>query len=62
MIKQGMNLTKEQRGEAGEESKMESTSTSSQLSDDKKSTVQSDDKKSLQVCAVLNHPLHFRVL
>lgn len=48
MIKQGMNLTKEQRGEAGEESKMEGTSTSSQLSDDKKSNVQSDDKKSIQ--------------
>ncbi|XP_048126994.1 uncharacterized protein LOC115729698 [Rhodamnia argentea] len=48
MIKQGTNLRKEQRGEVGEESKMESTSMSSQLSDDKKSTVHSDDKKSLQ--------------
>lgn len=48
LIRQGMNLTKEQRGEVGEESKMESTSMSSQLPDDKKLTVQSDDKNSLQ--------------
>ncbi|KAI3437127.1 uncharacterized protein J3R85_005880 [Psidium guajava] len=46
--RQGMNPGKEQSGEVGEESKMASTWTSSQLSDDKKSTVHSDDKKSLK--------------
>ncbi|PKI43891.1 general transcription factor IIE subunit 1-like [Punica granatum] len=48
MIKQGMNLTKEQRGEVKEEVKMDGTSTSSTFSDDKKSSVETDDKKSIQ--------------
>ncbi|KAI4324632.1 hypothetical protein MLD38_030102 [Melastoma candidum] len=48
MIKQGMTLTKEQRGEVKDGQKMDSTSTSSQLSDDKKSIVEEDDKKTLQ--------------
>lgn len=51
MIKQGMTLTKEQRGEVKQETKMDGASTSStaaQYSDDKKSTVEQDDKKSLQ--------------
>ncbi|XP_054793351.1 uncharacterized protein LOC129298931, partial [Prosopis cineraria] len=50
MIKQGMSLTKEQRGEVKQEMKMDgaSTSTATQYSDDKKSTVEQDDKKSLQ--------------
>ncbi|OVA05042.1 Transcription factor TFIIE [Macleaya cordata] len=48
MIKQGMNLTKEQRGEAvKEELKMDDNSAPSDLSDDKKSKVneKEDDKK-----------------
>ncbi|KAK7354312.1 hypothetical protein VNO80_19771 [Phaseolus coccineus] len=50
MIKSGMVLTKEQRGEVKEEIKMDgtSTSTSAQYSDDKKSTVDHDDKKNIQ--------------
>ncbi|KAL5736164.1 hypothetical protein ACOSP7_030639 [Xanthoceras sorbifolium] len=47
MIKQGMNLTKEQRGEVQEESKMDGSSATGKLSDDKKSTVE-DDKKNIQ--------------
>ncbi|XP_044466766.1 general transcription factor IIE subunit 1 [Mangifera indica] len=47
MIKQGMNLTKEQRGEVEPESKMGESSVTGGLSDDKKSTVE-DDKRSLQ--------------
>ncbi|KAJ4713333.1 transcription initiation factor IIE subunit alpha-like [Melia azedarach] len=49
MIKQGMNLTKEQRGEVKQESKMDGSSAAapSGFSDDKKSNVE-DDKKSLQ--------------
>ncbi|KAK4752545.1 hypothetical protein SAY87_021343 [Trapa incisa] len=48
MIKQGMNLSKEQRGEVKEEVKMDGTSTSSTVSDDKKSSVNTDDKRSIQ--------------
>lgn len=49
MIKQGMNLTKEQRGEVKEELKMGSTSTTSvEFSDDKKSTNYEDNKKNIQ--------------
>lgn len=46
MITSGMNLTKEQRGEVKQETKMDgtSTSTSVQFTDDKKSTVGHDDK------------------
>lgn len=53
MIKQGMNLTKEQRGEVKQESKMDGSSAAapSGFSDDKKSNVE-DDKKSLQACAM----------
>ncbi|KAJ0049683.1 hypothetical protein Pint_16405 [Pistacia integerrima] len=51
MIKQGMNLTKEQRGEVEQESKMDGSSATGGLSDDKKSTVE-DDKKSLQARAM----------
>ena len=51
MIKQGMNLTKEQRGEVKQESKMEEgTSASAGLSDDKKSVDEKDDVKNLQAC------------
>ncbi|XP_027332502.1 general transcription factor IIE subunit 1-like isoform X1 [Abrus precatorius] len=50
MIKSGMVLTKEQRGEVKQEIKMDgtSTSTAAQYSDDKKSTVEHDDKKNIQ--------------
>lgn len=48
MIKQGMNLTKEQRGEVKQESKMEGTSAAVELSEDKKSTTGKDDAKNLQ--------------
>ncbi|KAH7549299.1 hypothetical protein JRO89_XS13G0011100 [Xanthoceras sorbifolium] len=47
MIKQGMNLTNEQRGELKEETKMDGNSATRGFSDDKKSTVE-DDKDSLQ--------------
>lgn len=49
MIRQGMNLTKEQRGEGEQETKQDVTLEPSGLSDDKKSTVVKDEK-SLQVC------------
>ncbi|KAK8588576.1 hypothetical protein V6N13_087487 [Hibiscus sabdariffa] len=48
MIKQGMNLTKEQRGEVKQESKTDGISAQPDLSDDKKSTVENDDKKNIQ--------------
>lgn len=44
MIKQGMNLTKEQRGEVKQEARTEVTP----VSDDKKSTDEKDDVKNLQ--------------
>lgn len=48
MIKQGMNLTKEQRGEVKTEVK---TDLSSNPADDKKSSVDKDNEKSLQASA-----------
>lgn len=48
MIKQGMNLTKEQRGEVKEEMKMEGTSAPGDLSEDKKSMTENTDTKILQ--------------
>ncbi|MBA0790359.1 hypothetical protein Gohar_015017, partial [Gossypium harknessii] len=48
MIKQGMNLTKEQRGEVKQESKAEDSSSQPDFSDDKKSTIGNDDKKNVQ--------------
>ncbi|XWS47435.1 hypothetical protein CRYUN_Cryun14cG0151800 [Craigia yunnanensis] len=48
MIKQGMNLTKEQRGEVKQESKTDGSSAQQDFSDDKKSTVENDDKKNIQ--------------
>ncbi|KAK9278956.1 hypothetical protein L1049_017326 [Liquidambar formosana] len=48
MIKQGMNLTKEQRGEVKQESKMESNSAPTDFSDDKKSMIGTDDGQNLQ--------------
>jgi transcription initiation factor TFIIE subunit alpha len=52
MIKEGMNLTKEQRGEVKQESRMDDSSAAVEFSDDKKSTVDNDDKKNIQVCAI----------
>lgn len=51
MIKQGMNLTKEQRGEVKEEMKMEGTSAPADLSEDKKSMTENTDTKILQASA-----------
>ncbi|KAK6134752.1 hypothetical protein DH2020_031486 [Rehmannia glutinosa] len=48
MIKEGMNLTKEQRGEANKEVKMGGTTTAPELSDDKKSTTADDEAKNIQ--------------
>ncbi|XP_022771780.1 general transcription factor IIE subunit 1-like [Durio zibethinus] len=48
MIKQGMNLTKAQRGEVKLESNTDGSSAQPDFSDDKKSTVENDDKKNLQ--------------
>ncbi|XP_022987307.1 general transcription factor IIE subunit 1-like [Cucurbita maxima] len=48
MIKEGMNLTKEQRGEVKGESKMDAGSASAQFSDDKKSSANDDDKTNIQ--------------
>ncbi|KAL3343634.1 hypothetical protein AABB24_027247 [Solanum stoloniferum] len=47
MIKEGMNLTKEQRGEVKQESNMEGTSAAAGLSDDKKS-IGFEDVKNIQ--------------
>ncbi|KAK4735961.1 hypothetical protein R3W88_010222 [Solanum pinnatisectum] len=47
MIKEGMNLTKEQRGEVKQESNMEGTSGAAGLSDDKKS-IGFEDVKNIQ--------------
>ncbi|XP_021894793.1 uncharacterized protein LOC110812348 isoform X1 [Carica papaya] len=47
MIKQGMNLTKEQRGEVKQETKVDGSSAAVPFSDDKK-TVGSDDQKNVQ--------------
>ncbi|XP_061365216.1 uncharacterized protein LOC133308593 [Gastrolobium bilobum] len=50
MITSGMNLTKEQRGEVKQETKMDGTSASAatQYTDDKKSMVEHDDNKNIQ--------------
>ncbi|KAM3380305.1 hypothetical protein BC332_09818 [Capsicum chinense] len=47
MIKEGMNLTKEQRGEVKQESNMEGTSAAAGSSDDKKS-IETEDVKNIQ--------------
>ncbi|KAG2676376.1 hypothetical protein I3760_12G050400 [Carya illinoinensis] len=48
MIKEGMNLSKEQQGEVKQESNMDGGSASLEFSDDKKSTIVNDDKKNVQ--------------
>lgn len=57
MIKQGMNLTKEQRGEVKQEAKMDGSSTSAEISDDKKSMIEHDETKNIQVCKMIRQ--HF---
>ena len=51
MIKQGMNLTKEQRGEVKKESKMDSSLAAVEFSDEKKSAQENDD--SIKVCGMI---------
>lgn len=58
MIREGMNLTKEQRGEVKQESKMGSSLAPVESSDDKKSTTNIDEEKNLQVCEI-DYLLHF---
>ncbi|MED6166417.1 hypothetical protein PIB30_109032, partial [Stylosanthes scabra] len=50
MIRQGMVLTEEQRGVVKQETKMDgiSTSTATQYSDDKKSSISQEDNKNIQ--------------
>ncbi|KVH90229.1 TFIIEalpha/SarR/Rpc3 HTH domain-containing protein [Cynara cardunculus var. scolymus] len=48
MIKEGMNLTNEQRGGVKQESNMEGTSASIDMKDEKKLSSQEDDAKNLQ--------------
>lgn len=50
MIKQGMNLTEEQRGEMRQEAKVDGGSGGGKLSDDKKSAVGNGDEKDLKAC------------
>ena len=52
MIKEGMNLTKEQRGEVKQELRMDGSSAAVEFSDDKKATIENDDKKNIQVHAI----------
>lgn len=49
MIKQGMNLTEEQRGEVMQEAKMDGTVAAPEYSDDKKANAE-DNEKAFQVC------------
>ncbi|XP_065860658.1 uncharacterized protein [Euphorbia lathyris] len=48
MIKQGMNLTKEQRGEVKQELKMDGSSAAQQFMDEKKPSNAHDDNKNIQ--------------
>ncbi|KAM7278925.1 hypothetical protein ACFE04_006059 [Oxalis oulophora] len=48
MIRDGMNLTKEQRGEVKQESKMDGSSATAEPSDEKKPSMENDDKTSIQ--------------
>ncbi|KAI5660152.1 hypothetical protein M9H77_28945 [Catharanthus roseus] len=48
MIKQGMNLTKEQRGEVKEEGKMDGSRAPAGASDEKKSATEKHDEKNIQ--------------
>jgi transcription initiation factor TFIIE subunit alpha len=44
MIKKGMNLTKDQRGEVHQEAKIDSSSAAVKFSDEKKSAQENDDQ------------------
>lgn len=59
MIKQGMNLTKEQRGDVKEEVKMAGSSATVGLSDEKKSATETDDVKNIQVRTIKVFMLYF---
>ncbi|PON86525.1 TFIIE transcription factor [Trema orientale] len=48
MIKQGMNLTKEQRGDVKQETIMDGSLSAAETTDDKKSITENDEKKILQ--------------
>ncbi|XP_047972628.1 transcription initiation factor IIE subunit alpha-like [Salvia hispanica] len=48
MIKQGMNLTKEQRGETSQETKMGGSSVAMESTDDKKAVALDEDKNKIQ--------------
>lgn len=62
MIKQGMNLTKEQRGEVKQETKMDGSLAAAEISDDKKSITENDEKKNLQVCGMIFSCCHMCAL
>ena len=54
MITENMiNLTKEQRGEVKQETKMDGSSSAAEASDDKKSITEDEDKKKFQVCGMI---------
>lgn len=59
MIKQGMNLTKEQRGEVKEEGKMDGSRAPAGASDEKKSATEKHDEKNIQVSSNSNFLLSF---
>lgn len=60
MIKQGMNLTKEQRGgEIKQETKMDGSLQTAETSDDKKSIIENDDTKNFQVWNIVLPDLNF---
>jgi transcription initiation factor TFIIE subunit alpha len=44
MVKKGMNLTKDQRGEVQQEAKIDSSSAAVKFSDEKKSAQENDDQ------------------
>lgn len=52
MIKQGMNLTKEQRGETSQETKMGGSSVALESTDDKKAVALDEDKNKIQVFVI----------
>lgn len=59
MIKEGMNLTNEQRGVVKQESKLEGTSASMDVKDEKKSISQEDDAKNIQVSSTIKFLIFF---
>jgi transcription initiation factor TFIIE subunit alpha len=57
MIKQGMNLTKEQRGEVKQGSKMDDSSAAAEPPDDKKIFIENDDKIKVSCMILYLHVL-----